>query len=280
MRQDVRTYVHDLNGALGVILAAADLNLRRGSNDGDARSAFESIAKAARKAGELVTKLTDAATASEAGTDSAYERDFDYLDRLCRTTDPVLEDLERSGRSESIPIVDSETGRLLEVLVAAKRAQHVLELGTAYGYSTVWMARALGPEGRILTIDPDRERTRIAQGFFERAGVDKRIEIRNAPALDVLRELPENHFDVVFIDAVKEEYCDYLRLAVPRLKMNGLLLIDNLLWGHRASLPESQDEPASVKAIRKFNEELLCHPQLLATIIPVGDGVGVATRVR
>jgi caffeoyl-CoA O-methyltransferase len=280
MRQDVRTHAHDLNGALGAILAAADLQMRRNADNPDSRAAFEKIALSAHKAGELVKKLTEAATAAEGGADSAYERDLDYLERLSGAPDPVLADLESSGRSESIPIVDRETGRLLEVLVAAKAAQHILELGTAYGFSTIWMARALAPGGRVLTIDPDRERTRIARGFFERAGVAERIEVRNAPALDVLAELPAGHFDVVFVDALKEEYSAYLRSAVSLLKIGGLLLIDNLLWGHRASMQPSAGEDASVKAIRKFNEELMRHPQLLATIIPVGDGVGVATRIR
>ena len=280
MRQDVRTHAHDLNGALGVILASADLHVHRGGESDDDRAAFSLIVDAARKASGLVEKLANAATADEGGMDSAYERDLDYLERIAGAPDPVLADLERSGRLEEIPIVDRETGRLLEVLVAAKSAQRVLELGTAYGYSTVWMAKALAPGGRIVTIDPDRERTQIAHGFFQRAGVADKIEIRNAPALDVLAELPEKSFDVIFVDALKEEYSGYLRLAVPLLKLAGMVLVDNLLWGHRASMQPSGSDPASVKAIRTFNEELLGHPQLLATIIPVGDGVGVATRIR
>jgi caffeoyl-CoA O-methyltransferase len=279
MRQDVRTHAHDLNGALSAILASADLNKRRDADGTDTRAAFEQIAAAARRAGELVERLTSAATADDAGMEAASERDLDYLEKISGEPDAVLADLERLGHSEDVPIVDRETGRLLGVLVAAKRAEQVLELGTAFGYSTLWMARALPPGGRVVTIDPDRERTRIARGFFERAGVAEQIDIRNAPALEVLRELPEGSFDVVFIDALKEEYGQYLTLAVPLLKKSGLLLVDNLLWGHRASMQPNDTEALSVKAIRKFNEELLRHPRLLATIIPVGDGVGVATRV-
>src|SRR5579872_3923869 len=151
MRQDVRTHAHDLNGALGVILASADLHVHRNGESEDNRAAFSLIMEAARKASGLVEKLAGAATADEAGMDSAYERDLDYLDRIAGSPDPVLADLERSGRLEEIPIVDRETGRLLEVLVAAKSAQRVLELGTAYGYSTVWMAKALAPGARIVT---------------------------------------------------------------------------------------------------------------------------------
>lgn len=279
MRQDVRTHAHDLNGALGTILATADLHARRDGDKSAARAAFESIVKSARRAGTLVESLTKAATADESGMDSAYERDLDYLEGIAGSLEPALADLEGSGRSDNIPIVDRETGRLLSVLVGAKRAENILEIGTAYGYSTIWMARSLAVNGKVFTIDPDRDRTAIAQKFFERAGVSARIEIRNEPALRVLPGLPKDHFDIVFIDAVKDEYCDYLRLSVPLLKKSGLLLADNLLWAHRASLPLSASDDASLKAIRRFNEELLRHPELLATILPVGDGVGVATKI-
>ena len=279
MRQDVRTHAHDLNSALGAILATADLQARRDGDKHASRAAFESIVKSARRAGDLVEDLTRAATADEAGMDSAFERDLDYLDRINGSLDPVMAELEQSGRAEKVPIVDRETGRLLSVVVAAKQAENILEIGTAYGYSTVWMARALRPGGKILTIDPDRDRTAIAQRYFKQAGVDGRIDIRNQPALEVLPSLPKEHFDVVFIDAVKEEYCDYLRLSVPLLKKSGMLLADNLLWGHRAALPPSDADAPAIKAIRRFNEELLAHPQLLATIIPVGDGVGVASKI-
>jgi predicted O-methyltransferase YrrM len=279
MRQDVRTHAHDLNGALGAILATADLHVRRDGDKAAARAAFESIVKSARRAGTLVESLTKAATADESGMDSAYERDLDYLERIAGSLDPVLGDLERSGRSENIPIVDRETGRLLSVLIAAKAPANILEIGTAYGYSTIWMARTIARNAKIFTIDPDRERTAKAMGFFQRAGVSDRIEICNKPALEVLPELPKEHFDIVFIDALKEQYSDYLRLSLPLLKKTGLVLADNLLWAHRASLVPGASDDASLKAIRRFNEELLEHPQLCATIVPVGDGVGVATKI-
>lgn len=279
MRQDVRTHAHDLNSALGAILATADLHARRDGDKNASRAAFESIVKSARRAGELALDLTRAATADEAGLDSAYDRDLDYLDRVSGSLDPVMGELEQSGRAEKVPIVDRETGRLLSVFVCAKQAENILEIGTAYGYSTAWMARALRPGGKIVTIDPDRDRTAIAQSFFKRAGLEDRIEVRNQPALEVLPTLPKDHFDVVFIDALKEEYCDYLRLSVPLLKKSGMLLADNLLWAHGASLPPRDSDAPAVKAIRRFNEELLGHPQLLATIIPIGDGVGVASKI-
>jgi predicted O-methyltransferase YrrM len=279
MRQDIRTFAHDLNGAIGRILATADLHARR-DGENPTKTVFEAIANSARQAGELTDHLVKAATADEAGMESAHERDLDYLERITGVPDPVLLELEQRGHSEEIPIVDRETGRLLSVLVASKQANNVLEIGTAYGYSTVWMARGLAAQGKLLTIDPDTTRTAIAQSYFKRAGVLDRIAIRNAPALDVLPTLPKNHFDVIFIDALKEEYCDYLRASVPLLKKMGILLADNLLWAHRASLKARDSDDVSLRAIRRFNEELLSHPDLLATILPVGDGIGVATKIR
>ena len=279
MRSDVRTYAHDLSGAIGTMLAIADLNAKRSIDPHTAAAAFESITVTARNAGRLVDNLARAATVAEGGSDSAYERDLDYLERVHPALDAVATDLEKVGRSQSIPIVDRETGRFLSVLVSAVQPQNILEIGTAYGYSTLWMARAQGPKGKILTIDPDRERTALASGFFQRAGVAKQIEIVNRPALDVLPTLPKESFEFIFIDALKEEYPQYLAASVPLLKKRGMLAADNLLWGHAASQAPSPSDAETTQAVRRFNEELLKHPALHAAIVPIGDGLGVATKV-
>ena len=279
MRSDVRTYAHDLAGAIGTILAVADLNAKRPVDPNTATAAFENITVAARNAGRLVENLTRAATVAEGGSDSAYERDLDYLERVHPALDAVATELENVGRSQSIPIVDRETGRFLSVLVSALQPQNILEIGTAYGYSTLWMARAQGPKGKILTIDPDRERTTLASRFFQRAGVAKQIDIVNRPALDVLPTLAKESFEFIFIDALKEEYPKYLAASMPLLKKRGMLAADNLLWGHAASQAPSASDPETTQAIRRFNEELLKHPALNAAIVPIGDGLGVATKV-
>ena len=279
MRSDVRTYAHDLAGAIGTMLAIADLNAKRPIDPNTAATAFDSIAAAARNSGRLVENLTRAATVSEGGTDSAYERDLDYLERTHPALDAVATELENIGRSQGIPIVDRETGRFLSVLVSAVQPKNILEIGTAYGYSTLWMARAQGPRGKILTIDPDRERTALASGFFQRAGVAEQIDIVNRPALAVLPTLPKESFEFIFIDALKEEYPQYLAASVPLLKKTGMLAADNLLWGHAASTSPSASDPETTKAIRRFNEELLQHPALNAAVVPIGDGLGVATKL-
>jgi predicted O-methyltransferase YrrM len=260
------------------MLATADLHAKRPVDAEKTSAAFESIAMSARNAGSLVERLARAATASEGGTDSAYERDLDYLERVHPPIDEVATDLERSGRGEDIPIVDRDSGRFLSLLVRATHSQNILEIGTAYGYSALWMSRAQGPTGKIVTIDPYRERTAIAGGYFKRAGVAGRIEIINRPALEVRPTVLKASFDLVFIDALKEEYPQYLACSVPLLKKHGLLVADNVLWGHRASLAPSASDPETTQAIRRFNEELLRHPALDATIVPIGDGLGLAVK--
>ncbi|MFN2460222.1 MAG: O-methyltransferase [Candidatus Velthaea sp.] len=207
-------------------------------------------------------------------------RDLPYLTRLHREPPPLLLELEQQGISDGIPIVDRAVGRLLSTLVHAMMANRILEIGTAYGYSTVWMGLALPPAGHIWTIDPDVERTEIARGYFERAGVGDKIDIINQPALEVLEMWSQRNLDIIFIDADKTEYEGYLEAAIPMLKRSGLVVIDNLLWSGRAAAAPGPDDAADTVAIRSFNKTFLHHPQLDATIVPVGDGVGIGARIE
>lgn len=159
------------------------------------------------------------------------------------------------------------------------QANRILEIGTAYGYSTLWMALALPPVGRIWTIDPNIERTRIAQSYFERSGKADAIEIINQPALEVLPTFPQRNIDIVFIDAVKTEYGRYLELCVPMLKRSGLVVVDNLLWGGSTAARPSPTDSPELRALRAFSKTFINHPELDATIVPIGDGIGIGARI-
>jgi predicted O-methyltransferase YrrM len=206
--------------------------------------------------------------------------DFEYLKRLHRNPSPLLLELEQYGRADEIPIVDRETGRLLSTLVHAMQANRILEIGTAYGYSTLWMALAMPPAGKIWTIDPDAGRTAIALGFLARADKANAVSVINQPALEVLPTFPVRNLDIVFIDAVKTEYEDYLELVIPLLKRSGLVIVDNLLWSGQSARDPTGDDSAETRALREFNRVFLGHPQLDATILPVGDGVGIGARIE
>lgn len=203
-----------------------------------------------------------------------------YLDRIHPQPDPLLLELEGRGHADGIPIVSREVGRFLATLVHAMQANRILEIGTAYGYSTLWMALAQPPVGTIWTIDVDVARTEIARSYFERAGEADSIEVLNQPALDALENFPQRNIDIVFIDADKVQYRAYLDLAIPCLKRSGLVIVDNLLWHGRSAQPEHDDDTEETRAIRDFNRYFLSHPDLASTIIPLGDGTGVGARVR
>jgi predicted O-methyltransferase YrrM len=208
------------------------------------------------------------------------DQDLAYLARLHTQPSPLLLELEELGIGAGIPIVDRATGRLLSTLVHCMQANRILEIGTAYGYSTLWMALAMPPAGKIWTIDPDRERTKIAAQYFERAGVSEKIDITNQPALEILETLSHRNLDIVFLDANKEQYPEYLELCVPMLKRSGLMIVDNLLWSGKAAAPEKPSDSADTRGIRQFNDLFLHHPLLDATIVPLGDGVGIGARVE
>lgn len=211
--------------------------------------------------------------------DHALGPDFEYLRRVHGEPDALMRELEERGERDGIPIVSREVGQFLSVMVSAMLAGNILEVGTAYGCSTLWMARAQPETGRIWTIDPDVTRTDIARDFFRRAGVADRIEIFNQPALDVMGRLPKNIYDIVLLDALKEEYLAYLELAVPLVKHSGLIIVDNLLWHHRAAASARTGDDAPTTAIRAFNQKFLHHPALNATVLPLGDGVGVGAKI-
>jgi predicted O-methyltransferase YrrM len=221
--------------------------------------------------------------------------DLAYIDELHGPQPATLAELEEHGLRDGIPIVDRATGRALAVLAAGRR--QILEIGTAYGYATLWMALAMTPEGRLTTIDPDTARTDIARGYWRRAGVpDERITVINRPALEALRggadrsqggsedggpTMLDGPLELVFIDALKEEYIDYLEAVLPRCGPGSVIAADNVLWGGHvagAPSPAAGSRPAAAtEALRAFNRYAMAHPRLSATILPVGDGLLVAS---
>jgi len=202
-----------------------------------------------------------------------------YLEGAHPPPDPLLLELEQHGRKDGISIVSRETGRVLSTLVHMMQANRILEIGTGYGYSTLWMALAQPPVGKIWTIDPDVERTSVAASYFQRAGEDDYIEIINTPALELLENFPQRNLDIVFIDANKDEYHSYLDLVVPMLKLSGIVVIDDCLLNGRIAAPEAKNDE-DVIAMRAFNEHFMAHPDLDATILPLGNGTGLGARIK
>jgi predicted O-methyltransferase YrrM len=202
----------------------------------------------------------------------------DYLERLLPPRDALLREMEERAAREDIPISDPEVGRLLSILARAIGARAILEIGTAIGYGTLCLARG-APEARVVSIDTDAERLASARRYLEQAGVADRVELIEGAALEVLHRL-QGPFDLIYLDAVKTEYRRYLDQALPVLRTGGLIVCDNLLWSGRVAAPADDGEDRDTEALRSFNGYLMMHPQLQAVVLPLGDGLGIATKLK
>lgn len=172
--------------------------------------------------------------------------------------------------------ISDEEGRLLQVLLRAVGAKRVLEIGTLGGYSGIWIARALGPAGRLTTIEIDPRHAAAARESFREARLSRRIELIEGRAQDILPTLDPG-FDAVFIDADKIHQPRYLRESVRLLRLGGLLLVDNAHLDGR--VVDSRDILPDVKAVRKANQMAASDPRLFGTIIPIRDGLLAAIKV-
>ena len=206
------------------------------------------------------------------------EADLDWIESIAPPLSPAQEAIEAAAQQPRVPIVDRDAGRVLAVLAGGRR--RIVEVGTAFGYSTLWLALGQPDDGSIVTIDPDRERTDRARDWWRQAGIpDERITVVNAKALEAFaagEPALAGPFDLAFIDALKPEYGAYLDALVHgRLAPGALVLADNVLWSGRVSSSRPPDENTS--ALRAFSERVLGDERFTATILPVGDGLLAAT---
>ena len=206
---------------------------------------------------------------------------LDWIESLSPPPVPALLAIEAAAEPLHVPIVDRASGRVLSVLSGGRR--RIVEVGTAYGYSTLWLALGQPAGGTIVTIDPDRERTDLARGWWRDAGIaDERITVVTAPALEALAAgdpALAGPFDLAFIDALKPEYVGYLdALTDGRLAPGALVVADNVLWSGRTSgsRPVDADDENTV-ALREFCARVLRDERFDATILPLGDGLLIAS---
>ena len=207
--------------------------------------------------------------------------DLGWIESVSFPLPAALAAIEAAAEPLDVPIVDRHSGRVLSVLAGDRR--RIVEVGTAYGYSTVWMALGQPADGTIVTIDPDRERTELARGWWRQAGIgDERITVVSAKALEAFaaREPAlDGPFDMAFIDALKPEYAAYLDALIDgRLAPRALVVADNVLWSGRVSgsRPAGASD-ANTAALRGFCERVLGDARFRSSILPLGDGLLVAT---
>jgi caffeoyl-CoA O-methyltransferase len=203
----------------------------------------------------------------------------DYLASLRSAPDAVLAEMEAQASREGIPIVVPETGAFLHVLALATGARRVVEVGTAIGVSTLYLARALPEGGTVVSFEIDTARHGAARDYLDRAGVLGRTDLRLQDARAGLAAL-EGPFDMAFIDGVKAQYGDYFDLLLPLLGSGAVLAVDNVLMSGTVAEGRSDGHwtAEQIATARTFNERLLAAPDLVGTVTPVGDGLLVAVR--
>ncbi len=203
--------------------------------------------------------------------DKAVER---YLYDLLPGRDAVVREMERYAQQHDVPIIGPAVARVLALLVQISGAKRIFEMGSAIGYSTIWLARAAGPGGEVFYTDGDPTNAQRAQRHFRRAGVASRIRVLVGDAVKLIDRAP-GKFDLIFIDVDKHQYPAASRKAVPRLKRGGLLIADNTLWSGRVT---RRAEDRATRGIQQFNRMVYSSKQLFPVLIPLRDGVLVARK--
>ncbi len=204
----------------------------------------------------------------------------DYLAKLNRGGDAVLESIARGNESRGLPLVDAEVGALLRVLATAIGAQRILEIGTAIGYSGIWLGGVLPPDGMLITLELDEGRAKEARENFARAGLSGRASVIVGDAQLKIAKV-SGPFDLIFQDGDKRLYSPLLDRLVGLLRPRGLLVTDNVLWnGEVVSgfTDHPTQDPDDTRAIAEYNERLAAHPQLSTAIVPLRDGVSISVK--
>ncbi len=197
-----------------------------------------------------------------------------YVADLLPKRDAVISDMERYAKRHDVPIIGPVVARTIYLLAQISGAKRMFEMGSAIGYSTIWLARAAGADAEVYYTDGDPANAALARGYFKRAGVEQCIQIMTGDAVNLIDQVP-GEFDLIFIDVDKHQYPQALRKAVPRLRSSGLLITDNVLWSGHVTAKAKDPE---TRAIQQFNKLIYSSPELFPVIIPLRDGVAVCRK--
>jgi predicted O-methyltransferase YrrM len=203
-----------------------------------------------------------------------------YLASLNRSHDAVLDEIAQQGVRRDLPLVDAEVGALLRVLATSISARRILEIGTAIGYSGIWLAGALPADGSLITMEKDHDRAREARDNFARAGLADRVSVIVGDAKLMIAKVA-GPFDLIFQDGSKQLYTPLLDRLVSLLRPGGLLVTDNVLWDGEVVpgfLPKPVRDETDTRAIAEYNQRVASFPNLLTAVIPLRDGVSISVK--
>ena len=201
----------------------------------------------------------------------------EYLYKLLPERNEVVGEMEEYAARNRIPIIGPAVARMLALFVQVSGARRIFEMGSAIGYSTIWLARAAGPKGKVIYTDGDPEKAQQARDYFRRAGVAKRIEVRVGNALELVKKAPGS-FDLIFNDVDKHQYPDALHAALPKLRRGGLFITDNTLWSGKAARPAVPDD-VNTQGVQEFNRLVYASKKLYPVLIPLRDGVTICQKL-
>jgi caffeoyl-CoA O-methyltransferase len=198
-----------------------------------------------------------------------------YLMNISPGDDPYLEAMEERAQETGVPIIDRLVGRLLHILTKLKRPRLVVELGSGFGYSAYWFARALDHQGKVVLTDYSEQHMAYARKIFSKAGLSERTEFRVGDALRIGGEY--ENIDLLFIDIDKYQYFEAIKVMLPKLAENALVIADNALW--HGTVAEENSEFKDSGAVRQFNAFMFSHEDFFTTIVPLRDGVMLAYKL-
>lgn len=189
----------------------------------------------------------------------------------------IFAKIEEQARKEYRPIVSKDVGLFLHLLTKINNAKRILEIGCNIGYSGSWFATALPENGHLDTLEIDAEIAQLAQLNFNEAGVKDKVTIHIGPALETIPNL--NHqYDILFIDAAKKQYIDYIKVSMPKLRQGALILVDNVLWSGKVAKEEIEKGDKMTQALKDFNDYFTSHPDIQSVILTVGDGIALGIK--
>lgn len=198
-----------------------------------------------------------------------------YLYKLLPERDEVLRQMEVIAKKRNIPIVGPAVGRLLLQTARMVSAKRIFEMGSAIGYSTIWLAHAVPLGGVVYYTDASTKNAEEADGYFQKAGVADRVKIMIGNALELIDRV-EGEFDLIFNDVDKHYYPQVFMKAASRVRRGGILLADNVLWSGRVAREEDDD---ATLAIREYNRLIYSAPDFFTTIVPLRDGVAISYKL-
>lgn len=202
-----------------------------------------------------------------------------YLEELATPADAVLREMTQVGRERGFPIIGPQVGRFLQQLAAGIGARRIFELGSGFGYSTLWFAKGLAEGGVIHHTDGDEANAEQAREYLTRAGVVERVRFHVGDAVGILRALEDTEpFDIVFCDIDKHGYPQAYEEMRTRVRVGGFVVIDNLIWSER--ILDASRTDADTEGIRAYTRAMWNDPDFLSSMLPIRDGVGLHLRLR